>query len=169
MNGIGSRVVILVVAAVMIVGGCSDDSGDDSSSDTTAATSETATDGLGVSLTQEGCVSSTDEVAMGPVSLVFTNESPYSPVPVYVIKLTEGHTYEDLEGVQEAAGGGSTYFARPEWIDYALRSFEAIPVELQANQTQYVFDLTPGVHAIYTSGGSPEQIWLCGSLTVTEA
>ena len=161
---------MLAVAATLVVTGCSDDSGEDSAADTTAAaTSESTADGLGVSLTQEGCVSTTDEVAMGPVSLVLTNESPYTPVPVYVIKLVEGHTYAELESLQEAAGGGSAYFARPEWIDYALRSFETIPVELEANQTQYVFDLTPGEHAIYTSGGSPEQIWLCGSLAVTEA
>ena len=169
-HGIGSRVLILVVAAMTAVSGCSDDAGEDSAADTTAAeASEASTDGLEVSLTQDGCVSSTNEVVSGPVSLVLTNESPYTPVPVYVIKLVEGHTYEDLEGVQEAAGGGSTYFARPEWIDYALRSFETIPVELTANQTQYVFDLTVGEHAIYISGGNPEQIWLCGSLAVTEA
>ena len=169
-DSIGSRVLALVVVAAVALTGCSDDTSEDASADTTGATETVPTsEGLEVVLTQDRCVSSDDETLVGPLSLVLTNDSELTPVPVYVIKLTEGHTYSDLEAIQEAAGGGSTYFARPEWITYALRSFETFPVQLAANQTQYVFDLDAGDYAIYVSGGRPEQIWLCGSLAVTEA
>ena len=167
---IGSRVLALVVVAALALTGCSDDQSEDASADTTGATTTMpASDGLEVVLTQDRCVSSSHETLHGPLSLVLTNDSELTTVPVYVIKLTEGHTYADLEELQDAAGGGSAYFARPEWITYALRSFEQIPVQLGANQTQYVFDLDPGEYAIYASGGRPEKIWLCGSLAVSEA
>lgn len=169
-NSIGLRVLALVVVAAIAFTGCSDDESGDSSADTTEATqAESAPDQFEVVLSQDRCVSSADETLVGPLSLVLTNETAMSSVPVYVIKLNDGHTYADLEALQDAAGGGSAYFARPEWITYALRSFEAIPAELAGNQTQYVFDLDPGEYAIYTSGGRPEQIWLCGSLVATEA
>ena len=99
----------------------------------------------------------------GNQTFVLTNRSDRRSLPVYVVRLSDGHSYEEFAARQRAEGA---YFVLPDWAEYSLRD-PSVADPTDDVQRRFAFDLDPGVHAVYLWAARPSAIWLCGPLTVT--
>ena len=101
--------------------------------------------------------------ATGHHTFVLANTSELRSLPVYAVRLTDGHTYDDFAALQPAPGA---YFVLPDWAGFALRDLGPSDAD-DRDRRRFSFVLEPGDHAVYLWAARPAAIWLCGSLTVT--
>ena len=70
---------------------------------------------------------------------------------MWVAYLDEGHSYEELLGLHEEAGGQGSNSPRPAFVTSTpVASPPSFPVD---NQTRYTQLLDPGSHAFVVGGG----------------
>ena len=143
----------------LLVGGCS---GTDSES---PGYVEVTFDG-------ESCNVSPSSVPAGARPVVVTNNSDEGII-LAVSSIGEGHTYEELIELQNAAGGLPAYFSKADWLQDESYSFDPstqVPDdELADHQSAETFVLTHGTDAVYLYGYSPERLWFCGPLEIALA
>ena len=54
-------------------------------------------------------------VPAGDRSFVVTNLSEWESIPLYVVRLTDEHSFQDLADLQAERGGAPAYFSTPGW------------------------------------------------------
>ena len=135
-----------LLAAVLALGACGGDSGT-----------------IDLAFSGSACAGDLPEsVAPGSHEFVLENPTDATSLPVYVVRLTDGRSYEELAALQPAAGD---YFVLPDWAEFSDRNFQ--DDEADEGRRRFGFELEPGNHAVYLWASRPAAIWLCGPLAVT--
>ncbi len=160
----------LIGIVVLLAGACGDSSSDTTAADTAETVAAEPVDAPGfvdVMFDGQGCsVEDVSELPAGDHSFVLTNEVGTESIPVYVVKLIDGHTYQDLVDIQTSLGGPPTFMPMPEWAVAELRSFDLAGISLAENQHEYAYSLEEGAHAVYVRLATPSAIHLCAPLNV---
>ena len=154
------------VAGMVLVGAMAACGSDDDTSGAVTTDAVGTVDGaIEVTYDGEGCTSDVREaVPAGVHDFVFANTSDQIMVELYVRRLEEGHTYEEVVELQSVAGGPGAYFARPSWsLSVPMPS---PPERLADDRVQYTHDVQPGSFAVVV--GTSTQIWLCGGFDAVE-
>lgn len=140
--------------------------GSDDESSTTTPSSEVDDSRIEVLFDGENCSSTgPTELTAGEHSMVITNTTDDATVAMYVRRLVDGHTYQDLLDVQAAIGGPGTYHPKPAWV---LPTPQTTPGEVLSDHS-YRYDhlLEAGTYALVV--GPSDEVWFCGGFDVIEA
>jgi hypothetical protein len=114
----------------------------------------------------ESCdVTSPEVLPVGKYVFVLKDLDRTTSATLYISRLTDGHTYQDLLEPQDAPGD---YYPKPDWVVYALKIGH--PTN-SSGETTYDVTLEAGEHAIYVSNWLPTSewgLWFCAPLMVVE-
>jgi hypothetical protein len=155
--------VALLLIGTMIWTGCD---GGETPPPSTPTIPEAALEEFVVNFYGDSCDSTAPDVlSEGQYKFVLNDVEGTTKPELYISRLTEGHTYQDLLDPQEEPGD---YYPKPDWIVYAVKIGYVDP---DTGERAYKVTLTPGEHAIYVSNWLPTNewgLWFCEPLTVVE-
>jgi hypothetical protein len=138
----------------------------------TAVSTDTTSDEVDiftVTQAEEGCVvSGPAEVPANETYyfIVKNPAEPYADLNLYVSRLTDGKTFQDLIEPQTYPG---EYYPKPSWVVYAKRETAqaeefSLATELADDEQAFAFTVEPGPHVIYTYTGG--ALWFCAPFQV---
>ncbi len=116
-----------------------------------------------VTQAEAGCdVSGPTEVPADQTHDFIVKNPTKSSVELYVSRLTEGRTLQDLLEPQSFPG---EYYPKPAWFIYAksepAQAFEfSSGRDLADDESAWAFSVEPGPHVVYTWTGG--RLWFCG-------
>jgi hypothetical protein len=106
-----------------------------------------------------------EELPTGEYLFILHDLDGTTEAELYVGRITEGHTYQELLDPQETPG---FYYTKPDWLIYAKKRGGTNNPE---GELHYNVTLEPGEHAIYVANRPPEAdwgIWFCAPVMVVE-
>lgn len=156
------QITVLGISALVMVSGCSS-----SSAPLPTSTPEPSIDMGDVSYDGTDCdVNLPDEIPPGRYSLTWVDNSDLD-LHIYVSRLTDGHTYEELIGGQNGSDNDPYEFmVRPEWLRHAIEPGSA--KEAPGGGEIHTYILREGEHAVYVARESPFYLWICAPLRVVD-
>jgi hypothetical protein len=130
------------------------------------AVEQAATEVIEVTFYGESCdVSAPEVLPVGEYSFVLKDLDGKTSAELYVARLTDGHTYQDLLEPQDSPGD---YYPKPNWLIYATN---IRTVNASTGERSYEVTLESGEHAIYIGNRLPTNkwgLWFCVPLMVVE-
>lgn len=106
------------------------------------------------------------ELPPGRYSLTWRDRSGLD-LHIYVSRLTDGHTYQELMGRQnESDNDPYEFMARPEWLIHAIEP--GIAREAPDGGEIHTYILREGEHIIYVARESPFYLWICAPLMIVD-
>ncbi len=149
-----NRLILVILLLLVTACGTSD-----------RAVEQAVTEGIEVTFYGDSCdVSAPEILPVGEYSFILKNLGKTSAT-LYVSRITEGHTYQDLLDPQESPGD---YYPKPDWVIYARKIGHG---ENSVGEIIYDVTLEAGLHAIYVSNRLPTSewgLWFCVPLMVEE-
>ena len=126
-------------------------------------------DQLRVMFDGEGCsVTGPSAIRSGETLFILEDRTDFG-ASLYVSGLHDGHTYQEMVELSEAAGGPGSYYPKPAWVENQRRIHlpPSEEIVLADNETFASFFLKAGPNSVYVyaDGG----LWFCGPLEVMEA
>ena len=104
------------------------------------------------------------ELPTGKYSFVLKDLSKIN-VNLYVSRLTDGKTYQDLLDGQSEPG---EYYPKPDWVVHAIEPGSAWS-KPDGGEVHTYFLTREGEYAIYLGTDVPPSLWFCAPLRVIEA
>ena len=181
MHRLGRVLLVVLVAAA----GCGGSDAPESDLDTQAPPVEVAADAetpaspdstsdemdiFTVTQAGDGCaVSGPTEVRADQVYYFILKDPSESARSLYVGRLTEGKTFQDLLEPQTSPGDP---YPSPSWLihaepdGFAMVEFSET-ADLSDDERAYAFSVEPGPHAIFTHSGELGELWFCAPFQAT--
>lgn len=151
---------LLLVSLVFLMASCNTGLKTDQTLLDTEAVEKATTGGIEVTFHGESCdVDAPDILPVGKYSFTLNNLSESTSLNLYVAKITDGHSYQDLLDFQNSPG---EYFPKPDWLIYAKKIGSVDP---STGQVSYKITLEPGEHAIYVWS---RLLWFCKPIMVVD-
>jgi len=123
-------------------------------------------EGITVTFQGDACeIDGPDVLLVGEYHFILNDISQISNADLFVSKLTDGHTYQDLIDPQTTPG---EYYPKPYWVVYATKE---TMVDSTTGQRSYDIKLESGEYAIYVYGlteSAEKWLWFCLPITVLD-
>jgi hypothetical protein len=132
------------------------------------AVAQAVAEGIEVKFYGESCdVAAPEVLPIGEYVFVFNDLEGKQSADLYIGRLTDGHTFQDLLDPQGDEPG--KYYHKPEWLIYAEKTDSEWDLSTGVKSVTYF--LEEGEHAIYVSNVLPTNewgLWFCMPVMVVE-